>query len=248
MSASPAANSFDNRSIAQDLKYLYCINVNPANTCCCGCTLRMGVKILGWLWLIASVLNTISILGQLISAFNFGFIIGIVENLALVYASLLLLRSTNDNDFVTAYKSYRIVQLLVFISVPLAIIKTLFISTDPAVLSIVILVLILSLCLSLYYLHVIYSFTKQLGLGNLAAIDGQDQQTMGVTVQGIPVYTQPAQGIPIQHNQPVFIQNHQYQPQQAEPIKAEQPRYQYPTAQPSSYCELHDESITKETK
>jgi len=216
-----------NQEKAQNMGFLFCIPVqNTASQCCCGCTLRVGVQILTALFLLGNI-------GVIIRAINFlgwihydtwSYILLIIITVFQMIAAMLLLISTCTNNFMTAFIGNIIYTVFILLGFVLSIASPFLATNDiyftTAALIVYYIIFLPFYFVYIYYAFIIFSFVKELGLGNFAKIDGGAQvivvtdgyqnynnnSGVNISVTGGMTSSVPAYQAPMSNSSPAYQQ------------------------------------------
>lgn len=177
---------------ARNLKFLFCGNLNTTSQCCCGCSLYCGSLTLVILNIIFEVFSLI------ITLMNAGFvgfyIVMILFNILYISLYSVYLIGACQLNFKMLYPSYIFMQILLIGNTIIQLIYTIGITTgfilvlvydinenryywiraDSTQITITILGMIFSVLLGFYFLYVHYSFTKNVGLGRIDYVNGNE--------------------------------------------------------------------------
>ena len=166
-----------NRNTASNMRFLLCFKPQQtANQCCCGRTLRVGTQIICILNILATTIF-IFILSKIYNEFYFVYILEVIISICQLIGLILTLISTFNNNFSFAYyghSTYIILNLLTFI-ISIALLLILAFYHDYFAMYFYIFYSITTLVpyfLIFFFSFTIYSFIKELGLGNMTKLDG----------------------------------------------------------------------------
>jgi len=175
---------------AEKMKLFFCISPqNTASSCCCGCTLRVGTQILCALYIIgvlSTIIRGITYVSNYYYSYGFYYSSIFIGVFQLVGPGLIL-ASTLNNQFNLAYLGnifYTIFILVGFLNTIILPVSQngIFYVGDYIVYY---LLYVPSYLLAIYFAFIIYSFVKELGLGNFAKIDGQQTLIVASEYQNI---------------------------------------------------------------
>lgn len=175
--------------IANSMRFLFCCGSGmTTKRCCCGCSLRLGTQII-------CVLSIISGLGSLITWASV-FLPPVVEAIAIIYqvvqfvGPVLVFISTFNNNFKLAYYGRLMIEIFALLWLSLGFLFGLlwglvfyrsntyhngeiyYYNAGAAFWFVYFFSWGLGATISLYFAYVIFSFTKELGSGNMSLLDG----------------------------------------------------------------------------
>jgi hypothetical protein len=183
------------QGVASNMRFLFCCgNGATTNRCCCGCSIRLGTQIITFITILLAIANIIVLFISHMS--------GGIKAAALIYqfiqlsGPILVFIATLKNDFKLAYWGRIIYEVYVILWLTLGFLfgllwglvfydgyggyyydeyNTYYYYDAGAGFFVAYFVLwTFVAALYIYFAQVIFSFTKELGLGNMAALDGQD--------------------------------------------------------------------------
>jgi len=165
---------------AKDMKLLFCIpNNKTAESCCCGCTLRLGTQIITILGLIGVIVSLYDLFNPATSGNHklfgdFYYYSDLILVLLLLVSYSLIIYSTFYNRFDRAYLGLILYQAGFIISTVVIVVLPFIIIGEnaSAIYAVYFLTLIPSYITQIYFLYILFSFVKELGLGNIAKLDG----------------------------------------------------------------------------
>ena len=181
--------------VAQEMKYLFFIGQGTtAKRCCCGCSLRLGTQIITILSVIFAIINTIQSFNY--NSYSMVYPISlIIYSIAMICSPILILISTFNNQFKFAHIGYIINSIAVYFYLIVILIVGIIMGAvlipnsghiDPAVITVFFVFFFIAYAimatLLLYFNWILFSFTKELGLGNQSLLDGVDTN-VGVNQQ-----------------------------------------------------------------
>jgi len=168
---------------AQNMKFLFLFPIqNTAESCCCGCTLRLGTKILTILHIFSAITHYFRIGSGTKTVYDgFGdyyhystLLLGIFE---LIGCSLIL-ASTFNNKFEMAsngmifYTLYLWALLINIIVMPFIVLPYIHEKHGSSPYLVYFSIIIPGFFVAIYFSYILFSFVKELGFGNYAKIDG----------------------------------------------------------------------------
>lgn len=161
-------NGDENQAQARKMKFLFCLgNGKTATKSFCGCSLKLGVQII-------CILDIILRVGVVVATASTGDAV-VYAFLAGIIPDLIVLISTFNNNYKIAYfgtELYQICMYITLVSGILTIILLLTIVTYYPEINIMILFIVILTFSELYFSYIIFSFTKNLGLGNTHTLIG----------------------------------------------------------------------------
>ena len=195
-----------NKAIAQNLKFLFCIKGNTVKCCCC--SVKVGILILSILGIIVSFYN-IFYYGFLPNISGVALAFLVIFHIAFLVAYILLLVSVSQYNFRLAYIANWIYQINTLLYLVYMIFTCIFIGSifgifsGPFIVYYIITFLILY-TIQVYLAYLVHSFTKLLGMGDKNAIEGISViivQSNVVAYNPPIVYVQNLQQQPVNHVQ-----------------------------------------------
>jgi hypothetical protein len=173
----------DENVLKKTEKFFFCISTeNLAKTCCCGCSLKLGVQILSIFGIIGAVFSSVGFISNEGDTILF---ISIVFNIISLIGNIYLLKATLSKKANDAYTGY-LCQLIVF-SLTLIffiIVLVIFFINSSLILKefnhreitafyiYLAYLFLINILIRFYYLWINFSFTRYLALGNWAIIEG----------------------------------------------------------------------------
>ena len=168
---------------AKNMKFLFIFNKETtADSCCCGCSLRIGTQILTALSLFGVVNNIYQMNSSNKQAYlmlgNFYYFATLIIGLFQLVSNSLIISSTFNNRFDRAYIGIILYQIAVigsaFVIVVLPFIGFHDLAGEYTQVAYVtyFVIMIPTFLLNIYFLYVIFSFVKELGVRNFVKIDG----------------------------------------------------------------------------
>ena len=144
-------------------KFISIIPVSKVNTnCCCGCKLRLGVIVMGIIFII---IHSLQLIGSLTDTFKYviAAIEDILQCLFIMSYSLLLLSAFNENYHYSQI-SYMILALLFYLQLAVVSVVsvTLIIRFPLEITAVYLSMYAILLIMKLYFIWIIFSYTKLL--------------------------------------------------------------------------------------
>ena len=179
--------------VAQNMRFMFCCGAKEtAKLCCCGCSLRLGTQIICVLMVISSLMSLIY--SQALSSYISG--LGtyyIIYPIIYLVTYIMIFIGTFGNNFKICYFGNIFLQILQILQIIAGIIFGIILGSildtsnvicddygrcytvylGPAILVVYVIYILISTALTLYFNYIIFSYTKQIGLGNIALIEGQ---------------------------------------------------------------------------
>jgi len=185
-------DSEENRLKAEDMRFLFFFKPQQQiSQCCCGCTLRLGTQILCILYLLGSLGTSISAITVLVGyKVDSIYYVSLIASVLQIIGPGMILMSTFNNNFKIAYIGNMIYTIFVFIGLIITIITPFtltYFQYEIAGYIFYYLFYLPAYVLVIYYALVIYFFVKNIGLGNLAAVDGQQTLIVASEYQSVGI-------------------------------------------------------------
>jgi len=166
-------NSVGDVVTSKEMKFLFLLNTNfNANQCCFGCTLRDGVKAIALPYIVINALYIIFLSGNDDSLFIRLPLLAI--NFIQMVSPIMLLYASCTNNFKSAYYGTIIFEVFIYIGIAENIYTGYYFHFTKLqdVIAYVFYVIAIE-SIYIYSCFITYSFTKELGKGNLIALDSK---------------------------------------------------------------------------
>ena len=157
---------------AKEMKFLFVFNTYyNATMCCCGCTLRDGLKFITIPYIILILVYIVGLSDHYNMYIGLPFII---LNFFQLTGPIMLLYASCTNNFKYSYYGTVIFQIFIYIGIAESIFNgiTFKFFTTPFLIAYIFSTIFLE-CIYIYCCFIAFSFTKELGKGNLTALDSK---------------------------------------------------------------------------